>query len=318
MSARVLVVDDERFFREAIGDVLDGAGIDWLAVESGAEALEQAADPTFGAVVLDLQLPDLHGLEVFRRLKEGRDDLRVVILSAHTDQDNVLEALRLGAFDYLAKPLHEEELVLAVRRALETHALASGWQRLRGRVDRLERVLEGLRASALADAPEAVHERAVAAAAEVLGAAKTSLLLLDEGAGELRVVAAQGSKLAPEEMDAVGLGKGVAGLALARSEPIVVADVTEDGRFEGRDTSSRYDTATFAVAPLTAGDRALGVLCAADPSDGVSFGPSELGPAAHPRQPPGRAAGAGRRRPSRRRPPPIPALRNWPARFARR
>ncbi len=259
-------MDDERFFREVINDTLTAAGLEVVTAANGAEALEAAADPSIGAVVLDLQLPDLHGLEVFRRLKETRPDLRVVILSAHTDEAHVLEALRLGAFDYLAKPLHEEELVLAVRRALDTHGLASGWQRLKSRVDRLQDSLQELWARARADgvSPDDLRTLAVRAVAEVLGAARTSLLLLDEDAAELKVVAALGNKVPTSEMDAVPLGKGVAGLALARGEPLLVGDVADDARFAGRDAPGTYASGSFAVAPLVAGARALGVLCATE------------------------------------------------------
>ena len=148
-------------------------------------------------VILDIQLPDQSGLDVFRQLCETRPDLRVIILSAHTDQETVLEALRLGAFDYLAKPIHEEELALAVRRALETFGIASGWSRLRRRIGLLEETLQELWKTAgevdLDERAQSLREGAVQALSEILGAAKTSLMLLDEDGASLRVAA--GSRL---------------------------------------------------------------------------------------------------------------------------
>jgi len=268
---RILVVDDERFFREAIRDTLAGAGLAVELAATGTEALELLGDPRFGVVVLDLQLPDLHGLEVFRRAKQSRPDLRVVILSAHTEQAHVLEALRLGAFDYLAKPLHEEELVFAVRRALATFDLAAGWSGLRDRLGRLESALAELweRAGfAPAGLSEELRELVVRSVASVLRAGKTSLLLLDDGPGELRVAATHGRKIPDDGHDPVRLGEGVAGMALARAEPILVADVEADGRFPDQAPQRGYDSGSFAVAPLLAGSRAIGVLCATDRSDG--------------------------------------------------
>jgi len=265
---RILVVDDERFFREEIRDALGGAGLPVELAATGEEALELLAERSFGAVVLDLQLPGLHGLEVLRRARRLRPELAVVILSAHTEQANVLEALRLGAHDYLAKPLHEEELVFAVRRALATHDLAAGWRGLRERVARLERALLELAGGAAPGSPEALRERVVRAVSDVLGATKTSLLLVDDGPGELRVAAAHGRKIPDDGLDPVGLGEGVAGVALARSEPILVADVAADGRFPDRTPERGYDSRSFAVAPLVAGARAIGVLCATDRRDG--------------------------------------------------
>jgi DNA-binding response OmpR family regulator len=275
---RVLVVDDERFFREAIGDVLGAAQIPTVTAATGADALELAADPEIGVAVLDLELPDLHGLEVFRRLKELRHELRVVILSASTQEEHVLEALRLGAFDYLAKPLHEEELLLSVRRALDTFGIASGWQSLRARVERLQGALAQLWAQARAESAsrDEVRELAVRAAAEVLGAARTSLMLVDDQAAELKVVAAVGSKVQPAEMDAVPVGQGVAGLAHARGEALLVADVGADERFASRQAAGVYTSGSFAVAPLVAGARTLGVLCATERSGGAAFGEEDL------------------------------------------
>jgi CheY-like chemotaxis protein len=266
---RILVVDDERFFREAIRDVLGAAGLTVEVAETGEAALEQIEERRFSAVVLDLQLPDLHGLEVLRRARMLRPELRVVILSAHTEQANVLEALRLGAFDYLAKPLHEEELVFAVRRALATYDLAVGWHGLRERLGRLEAALAALPGQALAaQSPQELRDLVVRAVSGVLGAAKTSLLLLDEGPGELHVAATHGRKIPEEDLDPVAIGEGVAGVALARGEPILVADVRHDGRFPDRAAERGYSSASFAVAPLLSGAGPIGVLCATDRRDG--------------------------------------------------
>jgi DNA-binding response OmpR family regulator len=271
-SVQVLVVDDERFFREAIRDVLDDAELSCVLAANGAEALEAAGDESIGVVILDIQLPDQSGLEVFRQLRDTRPDLRVIILSAHTDQETVLEALRLGAFDYLAKPIHEEELALAVRRALETFDIASGWSRLRRRIGLLEETLEELweraREADVDERAQSLREGAVQAVSEILGAAKTSLMLLDEDGKALRVAATRGFKVPHDEMDEVPVGEGVAGMALARSEPILVADVGADERFAGRAPDDRYASNSFAVAPLAAGARVLGVLCATERASG--------------------------------------------------
>jgi len=279
-STQVLVVDDEKFFREAIRDILDGAEMQCVLAATGQEALEAAGDPSIGVVILDIQLPDQNGLEVFRQLRDTRPDLRVIILSAHTDQETVLEALRLGAFDYLAKPIHEEELALAVRRALETFGIAWGWRRLRQRIGLLEQTLGELwqtaREAEADQGTQSLREGAVQALSEILGAAKTSLMLLDENGTALRVAASRGFKISPADLDEVPIGEGVAGMALARSEPILVADVKADERFAGRAPGDRYTSNSFAVAPLAAGARALGVLCATERSSGEPFDQEDL------------------------------------------
>jgi signal transduction protein with GAF and PtsI domain len=96
-------------------------------------------------------------------------------------------------------------------------------------------------------------------------------MLLDESESELRVTAVHGRSVPVEDMDAVRVGSGVAGLALERGETVVVEDVTQDDRFSGREVGDRYTTGSFAVAPLRVGDRALGVLCVTDRSEGGAF-----------------------------------------------
>ncbi len=279
-EANILVVDDEAFFREAIGDILDEHGLEYVMAETGEAAIEQAASTQIGVVVLDIRLPGMDGIEVLTRLRELRPTLRVIMLSASTDQELVLEALRLGATDYLAKPLHDEELVLAVRRALETHRMASEWTRLRGRLDRLVTRMQELTAEAVGAAPDDVAAvltaGAVGAASDVLEATKTSLMLLDPDTDELRVVAAIGHRMAVDDMDSVPAGEGVAGIALKRSEPLVVEDVNSDPLFAGFTQTERYESDSFAVAPLIGPKGAFGVLCATDRAGGGRFGNEDL------------------------------------------
>jgi GAF domain-containing protein len=113
-------------------------------------------------------------------------------------------------------------------------------------------------------------------AAEVLAAAKTSLMLLNEEGTELRVAASYGRDIDPDDMDAVPVGDGVAGVALQSREPLVVGDVDSDGRFGGRGTDDRYTSSSFAVAPIEGAGGPLGVLCVTDREDGSAFCEEDL------------------------------------------
>jgi DNA-binding response OmpR family regulator len=280
IDAGILVVDDERFFREAIDDVLGNEGLDITLAESGSQALELAADASLGVVVLDIRMPELDGIQVLARLREIRPSLRVIMLSASTDQELVLEALRLGACDYLAKPLHDEELVLSVRRALESYSVAAHWDSLRGRLDRLVAEMETLARCTQGLEPEerlrAVHDGASRVAAQVLDAEKTSLMLLPEDGDRLEVVSAVGRTLAAEEMDGVERGESVAGVVIERSEPLVVSDVESDPLFAGCTHTDRYDSASFAVAPVISEGEPIGVVCATDRVGGADFDDDDL------------------------------------------
>lgn len=277
---RVLIVDDERFFREAIRAALAELGVACDLVETGEEALKAAEDPRLGVVVLDVRLPGIGGIQVLERLRARRPALRVIVTSAHTDQELVLEALRLGASDYLAKPLHEEELRLAVRRALDAHAVESRWESLRGRLhllgarlDELEKLARetevGARRSALATpVAEAV--------AEVLAASKTSLLLADDSSSVLEVLAATGEGRDPREMDASRVGVNVAGLAIQEGYPLLIDDIERDERCAQLTRQHRYGSVSVALAPLLGEGAPIGVLCATDREGNLPFEDEDL------------------------------------------
>ncbi|MFI5217294.1 MAG: GAF domain-containing protein [Candidatus Limnocylindria bacterium] len=276
----VVVVDDERFFRDAICEALRAAGCACRAEEGAEPALAAAQDPEVGVLVLDLGLPGGSALPRLRRLREERPAVRVVVVATHADQEDVLEALRLGASDYLAKPLHDEELVLAVRRALAAFALEARVAALRGGLRRLAArgaALAKLAASAAGeDRAARLGREATSALAELLGASKTSLLLVDEAGAELRVAAATGADLPAEQLDPVKVGAGVAGVVFASGEAIAVGDLDADARFASRVRRPRYRSASLAAAPVPGIGRALGVLCATDREGGAPFGEDEL------------------------------------------
>ena len=271
-KARVLVVDDERFFREAIEEILVERGFRCELCEDGESALERILDEGIGVAVLDIRLPGIDGIEVLRKLREARPDVRVIMLSASTDQELVLDALNLGACDYLAKPLHDEELSLAVSRGLESFELARDASGLRDRMARLVDCLPGL----VVPSPEGedavdlagVFERAAEAAARVLRADKTSLMILDEEGSQLEVAALVGRDLAPAQMEPVAPGHGVAGVAFDEAEPILVADMSQEVRFAVDPAPGRYETDSFVVVPIHLADEKFGVICAADREEG--------------------------------------------------
>ncbi|MCA9509249.1 MAG: response regulator [Myxococcales bacterium] len=279
-TARILVCDDENFYREAIRDILGAEGLEVVEAFDGESAIELAADPSLGVAILDIRLPGIDGIEVLRTLRDARPDMRIIMLSAHTDQELVLEALRLGANDYLAKPLHDEELVLAVRRARDAFRVADDLAALRARLARLADACDapgrwGVDGDA-DERAEAVARAAVDVAAEVLDAAKTSLLWLDDSGDTLRVAAAHGRKIDAADMDGVAIGEAVAGAVFASRSAALVASAHPSDRFTPRAPGERYDSASFVVVPVVAAGEALGVLCATDRTGGGEFAPDDL------------------------------------------
>jgi two-component system response regulator MprA len=115
---RILVVDDDMAVRRSIDRALRLEGYDVVTVPSGGEALEALAHTPPDALILDLQLPDLDGLQVCRRMRSAGDDTPVLMLTARQEIDDRVQGLDAGADDYLVKPFALAELLARLRALL--------------------------------------------------------------------------------------------------------------------------------------------------------------------------------------------------------
>jgi DNA-binding NtrC family response regulator len=116
--ATILIVDDDRALREGLAETIAGLGHRPLSAASGPEALARLQRESVDAVLLDLHLPDMDGIEVLRRLRENPKRPPVVILTAFASAANTIEAMRLGAFDHLTKPIGRDDLDALLKRML--------------------------------------------------------------------------------------------------------------------------------------------------------------------------------------------------------
>lgn len=134
--ASILVVDDEPGVRSALSGILGDEGLDVEAVASGEECLDRLARGVFDVIVLDVWLPGIDGLTTLQRLRERKVDSQVVMISGHGNVESAVKAIKMGAFDFVEKPLSLEKTVLAVRNALRQRDLENENRALRARVDR--------------------------------------------------------------------------------------------------------------------------------------------------------------------------------------
>ncbi len=134
--ASILIVDDEPGVRTALGGVLRDEGYTVDAVESGEACLERVVGQTFDLVLLDVWLPGIDGLETLQRLRERQVDAQVVVISGHGSVESAVRAIKLGAYDFVEKPLSLDKAVLVVRNALRQRLLEAENRDLRAQVDR--------------------------------------------------------------------------------------------------------------------------------------------------------------------------------------
>jgi len=131
---RVLVIDDDPGIREYLEALASRQGYDVHTVGDGEQALATLNQSRPDIITLDAVLPGMDGLETLRVLKQRLPEVPVIMLSGHGQARTIVEAMRLGASDFLRKPFEAEEIELAFQKALETHALKEEVEALRGRV----------------------------------------------------------------------------------------------------------------------------------------------------------------------------------------
>jgi two-component system nitrogen regulation response regulator NtrX len=131
----ILIVDDEPGVRSALGGVLRDEGYNVDAVASGEACLERLSRRAFDVVVLDIWLPGMDGLATLARMRERQVDAQVVIISGHGNVESAVRAIKMGAFDFVEKPLSLEKTVLVVRNAFRQRHLEAENLALRARVD---------------------------------------------------------------------------------------------------------------------------------------------------------------------------------------
>jgi two-component system, NtrC family, nitrogen regulation response regulator NtrX len=123
MAYRILVIDDETGIREAIRMTLEYEGYKIDEARSGNEGLDKAARVPYDAILLDIKMPVLDGIEVLENLREQKILTPVVMVSGHGDVHTAVECTKRGAFDFLEKPLNRDKLLLTVRNAVRQRSL---------------------------------------------------------------------------------------------------------------------------------------------------------------------------------------------------
>lgn len=122
---KILIVDDERSMRDILSIMLKRAGYDVTLASDGDEAIAQLEKELFDLVITDLKMPKVGGLEVLKAVKELSPESVVLIITAFASADSAVEAMKLGAYDYLTKPFQIDEVQLIIRNALEKRRLST-------------------------------------------------------------------------------------------------------------------------------------------------------------------------------------------------
>ena len=138
---RILIVDDERGIRSTLSGILGDEGYRPLAAGTGHEALARIGEEVPDLVILDIWLPEMDGIEVLAEVKRQWPELPVVMMSGHGTIETAVKATKLGAYDFVEKPLSLEKTLLVVERALEHARLERENRQLRERIERAHEII---------------------------------------------------------------------------------------------------------------------------------------------------------------------------------
>ncbi len=131
---RILIVDDEESFRHMLSVILIKEGYEVEASSNGEEGLQKAAASPFDHILCDIRMPHMDGLEFLKEIKKTGLEVTVIMMSAYGTMDTAIEAMKLGAYDYISKPFKPDEIILILRKAEEREQLRKENQLLRKEV----------------------------------------------------------------------------------------------------------------------------------------------------------------------------------------
>ena len=116
---KILVVDDNRELREILEEYLRGEGDNVEGANNGKEALEKYRDNYYDLIITDLNMPELAGMELIKTVQQENEITEFVIITGYASMDSAVEAIKIGAFDYIVKPFRMEELMVVVKNVRE-------------------------------------------------------------------------------------------------------------------------------------------------------------------------------------------------------
>nr|HID14768.1 response regulator [Anaerolineae bacterium] len=231
---RVLIIDDSAETQQLLAElVLEPNGYRPLAALDGEEGLRLALEEQPDLIILDMQLPEMSGIEVLQALRQRNVDIPVIFTSVRESAESVVQALRLGARDYIVKPFAPQDMQQAIQRALATARLREERDQLTQQLleanQQLQRQLQELNAvyaigrsvTSLLDLNRVLN-RVVEAAVYVADAEEGMLLLLDGESGELYLRAAKDVDEKVARSLRVRVDDSVAGRAMRTDRPVLL------------------------------------------------------------------------------------------------
>ncbi len=288
----ILAVDDDTATVSLVKDILSAEGYLVDTAVNGREALSRLEAHPYDLVLTDMMMPEMGGKELVQYLRLNHPDTLIIVFTGFASYQDAVDAVKLGAFDYLTKPLEPEILRHAIRRALEHQRLsrshrdlelvfegaeAMGWQALELVLTAPEaEVLKALRKKVRRQQDlKKVGRLILEAARDLVQATRSSIFLFDPLKGQFSGLAALGPGAEARAGAVKSAGEGLMGYVATHRRPLLVADLSKESRFPLLGVRSSYDTQGLMIIPMM-GYKFWGLINLTDRQDKQPFGPRDL------------------------------------------
>ncbi|OQX92802.1 MAG: hypothetical protein B6D58_01060 [candidate division Zixibacteria bacterium 4484_95] len=285
-KAKILIVDDERRMCDSLKTLLEIEGYSILAVSDSEEAVNLINNENFDLVITDIKMPGISGLDILKRARKKDPSLEVILITGYASLSSAKEAVELGAFGYITKPIEFEDFKLKVIRSLEKRSNALEKNRLLEQLTKTNTLLKQklseidalfsastMLATAI-DLTEALTQ-ILSLAIDVIGAKIGSVMILDPTKNELYIGAACGLSDDIVLNTKLKLGSSIAGYVAKTAEPLIVEDIEKDPRFS-RINRQHYESKSLISVPLRYKGRILGVINLNNKTTGTTFNEDDL------------------------------------------
>lgn len=273
-EGNVLVIDDELVMCEFLRDLLEDRGYAVKYAVSGNEGIKAFRGGGVDVVVCDLKMPDMDGIDVLQEIKRADPDSVVIVITGYPSFETVHTSLRLGAYDYITKPVNIGEVSFVIKRAVAFRNLTLTNKKLMTELERQnikleEKVkertkeltilysvgLDVLSTLRLDEVLQIIVDRVCA----VLELEICSVLLVDKESGSLKIRFSRGLDKEIIENTKIKFGEPISGWVAEHKQPVLVADIETDPRF-GKRNQEKYYTHSFISVPLVIKDEVIGVV----------------------------------------------------------
>ena len=242
---RILVIDDEDIIRQLLLRIFDKQGYYIETIDDGNAALKKISEGFFNLLITDLKMPKINGMDVLKEIKKINPYIEVIIITGYPTIESAVEAIKIGAFDFVCKPFDLHQIISTVNRCLQRQKLNIGHIE----VGELSAFIDINKTITTYDDFGVLLNQILESALKIVKARKGSLLLFDEISKDLCVKASRGLSQEGILNTKIKTGDGAAGAAAREENPVSVTDI-------GKDPDSRvntgllYETKSFLSIPL--------------------------------------------------------------------